>query len=282
MLVLLGACLAHGQSGNPVAAGLLVAAPASCLPNRDMYIATDEAEGHKLKLCNATGNGWDDVGSGGSSGSVPAGSIVFISSGTCSAGWAEASELSGKTVIGTVAANGDVGTTGGADSVTPAVNSLTAAAQTFTGSSAITSAVTGGTPVGTVAWPVSVPTFAGSALGTHAHELPWQIPSTTTIRQIAVATFGTGTSRAATAVSAAGTANTTSAAVALSQAVSAGTPAGTVAWPASVPTFTGNALGTHTHTLAATGTNSTSAVTGTLNSVDNRSAFVKLIACKKT
>jgi len=63
-----------------------------------------------------------------------------------------------------------------------------------------------------------------AALGTHAHELPWQIPSTTTIRQIAVGTFGTGTSRAATAVSAAGTANTTSAAVALSQAVSAGTP----------------------------------------------------------
>lgn len=63
-----------------------------------------------------------------------------------------------------------------------------------------------------------------SALAAHSHELPWQIPSTTTIRQIAVATFGTGTSRAATAVSAAGTANTTSAAVALSESKSAGTP----------------------------------------------------------
>lgn len=65
---------------------------------------------------------------------------------------------------------------------------------------------------------------AHAALAAHAHELPYQIPSTTTIRQIAVATFGTGTSRAATAVSAAGTGNTTSAAVALSESKSAGTP----------------------------------------------------------
>lgn len=56
-------------------------------------------------------------------------------------------------------------------------------------------------------------------------------------------------------------------------------------------TFTGNALGTHNHTLSGssesvdvgtpTGTNGTSAVTGTLNSFDNRSAFVKVIFCKK-
>jgi hypothetical protein len=103
----------------------------------------------------------------------------------------------------------------------------------------------------TASWPAGVPTisgtaasFSGNALGTHSHELPFQIPSTTTTRQIAAATFGTGTSRAATAVSATGTANTTSAAVALTQAVSAGTPSGTVtvtnpgtvAWPAGVPT----------------------------------------------
>jgi hypothetical protein len=132
-----------------------------------------------------------------------------------------------------------------------------------------------------------VPTFTGSALATHAHELPFQIPTTTTIRQIAVATFGTGTSRAATAVTAAGTANTTSAAVALSQAVSAGTPAGSV----TAPTFTGNALGTHSHTLTPAGTNSTVNFTpvGTINSqgftgtqFDNRSAFVKVVGCKKT
>jgi microcystin-dependent protein len=65
---------------------------------------------------------------------------------------------------------------------------------------------------------------AHAALATHAHDLPWQIPSTTTIRQIAVATYGTGATQTATAVSAAGTANTTAAAVAKSQAVSGGTP----------------------------------------------------------
>lgn len=194
------------------------------------------------------------------SGGVAAGAIVFIDSGTCPAGYSEVSALNGRMARGTVAANGNVGGTGGSDSVTPTVNALTAAAQV-------------------VSWPASVPTvsgiaasFSGNALATHAHELPWQIASTTTIRQIAAATFGVGTSRAATAVSAAGTANTTSAAVALSEAKSAGTPAGTVtitnqgavAWPASVPTT------------------ATSAVTGTLNAVDNRAAYVNLIGCKKT
>lgn len=119
---------------------------------------------------------------------------------------------------------------------------------------------------GAISWPAGVPTisgtaatFTGSALAGHAHELPFQIPTTTTTRQIAAATFGSGTSRAATAVSAAGTANTTSAAVALSQSVSAGTPAGTVtvtnqgtvAWPAGVPTAAATGAGSaHTHTIA--------------------------------
>ena len=239
---------------------------------------------------------WSAIG--GSSEGVPAGANFLIDSGTCPTGYTENTALSGKALIGTIAANGDVGTTGGSDTITPA---------------GTTAAISAGTPAGTnsaptftgtawsapaIAWPAGVPThtgtaatFTGTALGTHAHELPWQIPTTTTIRQIAVATFGTGTSRAATAVSAAGTANTTSAAVALSQAVSAGTPAGTVtitsqgtiAWPAGVPTigaytpagsisapvFTGTALGTHTHTFTGT-------------PFDNRSAFVRMIVCKKT
>lgn len=118
-------------------------------------------------------------------------------------------------------ANGNVGSTLGSDTITPSGS-------------------------------VQQATFTGSALATHAHELPWQIPSTTTIRQIAVGTFGTGTSRAATAVSAAGTANTTSAAVALSQGVSAGTPAGTI----SSQSFTGTQF-------------------------DNRQASIRVICCQK-
>lgn len=213
------------------------------------------------------------VSTGGGEG-VPTGSIVFIKAGTCPTGYTEDTDFNGKAVIGTVAANGNVGTTGGSDTITPAGNN---SAPAFTGNAWSAPAVS---------WPAGVPThsgtaatFAGNALGTHAHELPWQIPTTTTIRQIAVGTFGTGTSRAATAVSAAGTANTTSAAVALSQAVSAGTPAGsvtitnqgTVAWPASVPTIG-----------AYTPTGSVAAPTFTGTQFDNRSAFIRVIACRKT
>lgn len=288
--------------------------PATCSKG-DVFSSTSLG---KMYGCTAKDE-WTELGGG--SGGPPAGAIIFIDTGTCPTGYSEVSAFNGKTIIGTLAANGNVGTTGGSDTITPAG---TVAAPVFTGSSANTNAVSAGTPAGTnsaptltgtawtppaIAWPAGVPThsgtaatFAGNALGTHAHELPWQMPTTTTIRQIAVATFGTGTSRAATAVSAAGTANTTSAAVALSQAVSAGTPAGTititnqgtVAWPAGVPTigaytpqgsisaptFTGTALGTHQHTLTATGTNNAPAFTGT--QFDNRSAFAYVIACKKT
>lgn len=150
-----------------------------------------------IKTCSQT-NTWTDL-SGGSS--IPTGSIIFIDSGSCPAGFAEVAALANKFIrVGTI------GQIGGSDNITP---------------------------TGTI------------AINAHAHELPYQISSTTTIRQIAVATFGTGTNRAATAVSAAGSANTTSAAVALSQSVIA------------TGTFTGIQF-------------------------DNRPAFINLIGCKKS
>jgi hypothetical protein len=93
---------------------------------------------------------------------------------------------------------------------------------------------TGGQKTVTPAGTNSAPTFTGAALPAHAHELPFQLVSGTSVRHLPAATFGTGTSRAAQGQDTA-TAATTSAAVALSQAVSAGTPSGTV----SAPTFTG-------------------------------------------
>lgn len=259
---------------------------------------------------------------------VPAGLILMKRSGSCPTGWTEQSDMAGRAPLGTIASNGDVGTTGGSDTITPAgsnsaptvawpagVPTASGAAVSAHAGTAVadhsytpqgTNGTSATTATGTIAWPAGVPTFTGSALATHAHELPWQIPSTTTIRQIAVGTFGTGTSRAATAVSAAGTANTTSAAVALSQAVSAGTPAGTVAWPAGVPTFSGSSSTVSAQTFTGTAATITHSVTQPSNHTvtqptiawpagvptatapsftgtqfDNRSAWVKVIYCMK-
>lgn len=137
---------------------------------------------------------------------IPAGVVVMVTS-SCPVGFSELATTNGRMLVGTLAINANVGTTGGSDNVTP--------------------------------------TFTGNALANHAHELPFQFGSATNMRQIAAATFGTGTSRAATSQQA-HTANTTSAAVALSQAVSGGTPAGTI------------------------------------SAIDNRSAFIRVIFCIKT
>jgi len=224
----------------------------------------------------------------GGGATLPAG-IIVLWSGLLSAipsGWLLCDGTNGTPDLRdrfiTGAANGaNPGTTGGSNTHTHADHTVTQ--PTISGSTGAGTAHThtanwpAGVPTaanesahthaaGAISWPAGVPThsgttatFSGNALGTHAHELPFQIPTTTTTRQIAAATFGTGTSRAATAVSATGTANTTSAAVALSQAVTAGTPAGTVnitsqgtvAWPAGVPTgATSGAGSAHTHTIA--------------------------------
>lgn len=72
-------------------------------------------------VCAGVGSPAVQVQTGGG-GSVPAGSIVLIKSGTCPAGYAEDTDLTGRTIIGTVAANGDVGTTGGSDTITQVIN----------------------------------------------------------------------------------------------------------------------------------------------------------------
>lgn len=181
----------------------------------------------------------------------------------------EETSLNGRLPVGTLAANGNIGSTGGADSVTPAGSS---SAPVFTGTAWSAPAV---------AWPASVPThsgtaasFSGNALGTHAHELPLHGGTTPRI----TGGYGTGTSIAGTR-SLTNAGQTTAQAVLLSQAVSGGTPAGTitvtnqgaVAWPASVPT-----IGAYT----PQGSNSAPTFTGT--QFDNRSAFTRVIFCRKS
>jgi hypothetical protein len=197
--------------------------PSACITGiGSLFFLTSTQQVH---YCNASGV-WTPFSTGGAA--LPSGLIGFVISGTCPAGTTEVAALLGKTLVLTTAASGNVGTTGGLDTVTP---------------------------TGTIAWPAGVPVFTGSALVAHSHELPFQNVNATTVRNIAAATFGTGTSRAAIGiVGGTGTANTTSAAVALTQSVTAGTPVGTIAWPGGVPTFTGANL-------------------------DNRSAFTRAIPC---
>lgn len=203
---------------------------------------------------------------------VQSGSALLIFSGTCPDDYTESAALAGKTILGTVAANMDVGTTGGSDAITPTVASLSAAAQTFTGSSANTSGVSGGTPAGTN----SALTFTGTASTTvvnHVHTLATGTTATGNFSQVigTVDTTSGGTGGTPTQT----TLGTRS--VATVNGAADYTPAGTI----NTPTFTGSALGTHLHALTATGTNGASAVTGTLNAFDNRSAWIKGIFCVK-
>lgn len=60
---------------------------------------------------------------------LPSGAIIFIESGTCPTAWTEDTALVGRTVVATIAANGNVGNQFGSNSITPAFHGT---AQTFT------------------------------------------------------------------------------------------------------------------------------------------------------
>jgi hypothetical protein len=79
-------------------------------------------------------------------GGLNAGDVVLRVSGTCGTGFTEVSGMDGVFPVGTLDANGNVGGTGGNDNITPAGSN-------------------------------SVPTFTGSALGTHAHGAGTLVPN---------------------------------------------------------------------------------------------------------
>ena len=184
------------------------------------------------------------AGTNGTNGTViPTGMISFIASGTCPAGWTEVTTMIGRYIMGTTAANGGVGGTGGSTSYTPAgtsaaptVGTLTAAAQTFTGTPGTVPAQTFTGSAGTV----PAETFTGSAANTSA------------------VTAGTpaGTN-GATATS--GNCASTAIAAGTGSLNACKTTAPNLTVPAE--TFTGSQLATHLHTVTATGTNSTAAFT---------------------
>jgi hypothetical protein len=143
-----------------------------------------------------------------------------MASGTCPTGFAEATELAGVTLVGTLAANKDVGTTGGSNTITPAG---TVSAPTFTGTSFST--VINHTHAVTV-----------SALGGATDDTSAPFPGVDASTLITTAIGGI-------------TATTAN-------------PSGGVA------------------SITPAGSNSAPAFTGT--PTDNRSAYVKVIFCKRT
>lgn len=218
--------------------------------------------------------------------SLPTGTLIFSTSGTCPLGSTEATDIVDRVLVTTSIAGGLAGTTGGNDNITPAG---TVSASTFTGDALSShshdvgtyanSSDSAGTPSGTNAWPAGVPTFAGSS-------------STVIVNHVHVQNVNTGTTGAQNGYGVDASTNG-SGATGISTANPTGgaasyTPVGTIAWPAGVPAFTGSALSSHTHILSGstasvsggtpTGTNSTPTFTG--SSFDNRQAFVKVIVCR--
>jgi hypothetical protein len=109
LLAALGSVQTNGGFGQDL--------PASCVAGTT-FARTGASAG--FYFC-ATTDTWMQAG-GGSGESVPAGSILLIASGACPTDYTEETSLNGKTLIGTLAANTDVGTTGGSDTITDVIN----------------------------------------------------------------------------------------------------------------------------------------------------------------
>jgi len=229
----------------------------------------------------------------------------MVASGSCPSSFSEVSALNGAMPYGTVAANGDVGTSGGSNSITPAgTNSTvtgpaqviswpmsvptfsgssgTVPAESFTGSSVSTSSNSAGTPAGTnstvtgpaqtISWPAGVPAFAGTPFTsvinhTHTVTTTWNVQGGTT-----AATTGTHV-MTSTATGGSARAPTTGDVISATTANPSGgvtsiTPAGTISWPAGVPTNATSTIPAETFTgTALSGHSHTVTATGTNGTV---------------
>jgi len=94
--------------------------PSTCTTGEGFFLTSSTST--RLHECTAE-NTWTSAAStSGQGAALPSGAIVLILSGTCPAGFTQETALNGRFVLGTVAANGDVGTTGGSDSITTVLN----------------------------------------------------------------------------------------------------------------------------------------------------------------
>jgi hypothetical protein len=145
-------------------------------------------------------------------GAYPLGIVTMTLNASCPVGTSEVSAFNGSMPYGTIAANGDVGGTGGANTVTPTGSNATGSftstgvisAPTFTGSGGTIPAETftgsaGTVPGETISWPAGVPTFAGIQVTTSAVSAgtPAGTNNAPAIRQRACHTYAYGHRRQA-------------------------------------------------------------------------------------
>lgn len=259
------ACLVVLRGGNatdwviPIGSYTVATLPAAGAANRVAFVTDGNGNsctsggGTTTVFCRDTGAAWQAIGNiAGSGGAIPSGSILLIDTGSCPTGFTEVSGLSGKFLLGTLAAAGDVGTTGGYDAIT---SSGTNSAPSFTGSSASTSSDSAGTPAGTNSAVNFSPAGTNSTVnftpagtnstvpftpaGTNSAPAFTGTPSTTVVNHVHVQSVGTASTGSLVGYTYDASTNT-SVASGYSTANPTGgaasyTPAGTVA----APTFTG-------------------------------------------
>lgn len=173
---------------------------------------------------------------------VPVGAIVFIKAGTCPTGYDEDTDVNGKTVLGTLAANGNVGGTGGSDNITPAGTNSGGAVSAHSGTAVAAHASH---------------THTYTEVPNHVHLLTAFPTATGGSSGFTVDTSMSGTP----ANNSLNTANPTG-----------GVATGTTAGPSASLTHTVTQPDNHTFTQP----------TFAGSSFDNRSSFIRLIACRKT
>ena len=245
------------------------ALPSTCTPG-DAYILTSGTVG--MHVCSGT----DTWTAPATAASIPAGLITFVVTGTCPTGWTEVAALEGKTLVGTVAANADVGTTGGADAITPAG---TLSAQTFTGD------VLAGHAHGTGTYAASA--HAGTAVEDHASHTHTYTQTINHIHALSTILRSATTGGATTQVARTSDTSSTGDTALKTDNPDGGVATGTTAGPSA--TLTHSVTQPNTHTLsgssesltAGTPSGTVSQATFTGTGFDNRSAYVKAIFCSK-
>lgn len=120
--VALAVALASFQTNGGTGASL----PGTCSKGSMFIVTTDPVTPF---VCGES-NTWSAIGGGGAV--LPVGVIVPIVSGACPVGFAEETTLNGKTLVGTLTANGNIGTTGGADTITPTMADHASHTHTYT------------------------------------------------------------------------------------------------------------------------------------------------------